>query len=87
MADKSSDLIEIVALWRNTDKNGNRYYAGKITLPGEKTRDLLIFGKSEDASEGSPDFKFYLKPGKTAKEAPKGKKTRGSKREDDDIPF
>jgi len=89
MASKESDLKEIAALWKNKDKNGKTYYAGKLTLDG-KTLDLLIFGKNEDSSEGSPDYKFYIKE----PEAKKGKTSKGKKdgksraaNDGDDIDF
>jgi len=69
-----NDLIKLTGVWKNTDKNGNEYFSGGMSV----FTKILIMKNTFKEGEKDPDFYVYL--------AKKDKK-EGAKTDGNDIPF
>lgn len=54
------DLIKITGLWRNTDKQGNKYLSGNLNAITNLMVMPNTFKKEGDTK--SPDFFVYIAP-------------------------
>jgi hypothetical protein len=59
-----ADLIKLGGLWKNKDKNGRAYLAGKLS----PTVRILIFTNEFKTEERQPDYQIYLAPVETPEE-------------------
>ena len=60
----TTNRIKLTGLWKNTDRNGNTYYAGSL---GPTVR-LLVFKNSYKKEEREPDLIVYLAPAEKREE-------------------
>jgi hypothetical protein len=47
--------IELMVLWEKTDKNGDKYFSGKLN-----GNSILVFKNKYKQDEKHPDYKVYL---------------------------
>ncbi len=94
----SSDMMNIMGLWENTDKRGNKYLNG--SLGGIR---VLIFKNTYKQGEREPDYRLYVakrqpqegggyNPQASAGEASQAEPTstqapKPTPEKEDDIPF
>lgn len=54
--DKKDIMVEIGGLWEKQDKNGNPFYAGKLS------GNIVIFKNNFKEKDNQPDYKMYAQP-------------------------
>jgi len=49
------EMIELTGLWENTDKNGNKYFTGRLG-----NAKIVIFKNTYKEKENQPDYRMYV---------------------------
>ncbi len=75
------EKVKLTGLWKNTDKNGQAYYAGNLS----PTVRVMVFKNNFKQGERDPDLVVYLVPSEKKSAATEAKPSE--RPEDEDAPF
>ena len=79
MANKT--MVKLTSLWKNTSKNGDKYYSGYL-----QDSKILIF-KNKSEKENSPYFDVFVCEKQDKKKKEESTDDDDDDDDDDDIPF
>jgi len=81
----AESLNRVGALWVSEDKNGKKYFSGKIALnDNDEQVSILVFRNTYKKKDLQPDYIIYLPE---TNDESKSRSEAAKKWSDDDIPF